>query len=84
LDSDNVAILDVHIYRAGLLAGLFSPRHTVVRDYQVLEERLVRFAKALNVRLALLDALMWTEMRQMGTLAILALRRRGCVAAALG
>jgi N-glycosylase/DNA lyase len=84
LDSDNVAILDVHIYRAGLLAGVFSPEQTVVRDYQVLEEQLVRFATALNVRLALLDSLMWSEMRQMGSFAIFALRNRGYLPAALG
>lgn len=84
LDSDNVAILDVHIYRAGLLAGLFSPEQTVVRDYHVLEERLVRFARALNVRLALLDTLMWCEMRQMSSFAIFALRNRGQATASLG
>jgi N-glycosylase/DNA lyase len=77
LDSDNVAILDIHIYRAGLLAGLFRPDQTVVRDYARLEDRLVRFARGLNVRLAVLDALMWCEMRQMGSFALSALRNRG-------
>lgn len=77
LDSDNVAILDIHIYRAGLLAGLFSPEQSVVRDYDALEARLVRFARALKVRLAVLDTLMWCEMRQMGSFAIEALRCRG-------
>lgn len=77
LDSDNVAILDIHIYRAGLLAGLFRPDQNVLRHYNELEKRLVQFARALNVRLAILDTLMWSEMRQMGSFAIEALRNRG-------
>jgi N-glycosylase/DNA lyase len=77
LNSDNVAILDIHIYRAGLLAGLFHPSQTVVRHYEALEERLVRFARALNVRLAVLDTLMWCEMREMGSFVLDALRNRG-------
>jgi thermostable 8-oxoguanine DNA glycosylase len=77
LDSDNVAIIDIHIYRAGLLAGLFRPEQSVLRDYDALEVRLVHFAQALNVRLAILDTLMWCEMRQMGSFAIEALRSRG-------
>jgi N-glycosylase/DNA lyase len=76
LDSDNVAILDIHIYRAGLLAGVFRADQTVLRDYMVLEGRLVRFARALNVRLAILDTLMWSEMRLMGSFALSALRNR--------
>jgi N-glycosylase/DNA lyase len=77
LDSDNVAILDIHIYRAGLLARLFRPEQNVLRHYNELEERLVQFARALDVRLAILDTLMWCEMRQMGSFATEALRNRG-------
>ena len=80
LDSDNVAVLDIHIYRAGLLAGLFHPRQTVLRDYAALEQQFVSFARALNVRLPVLDTLMWCEMRQMASLALTALRNRGHLA----
>jgi len=77
LDSDNVAILDIHIYRAGLLAGVFRPDKTVVRHYTLLEDKLVQFARGLNVKLSVLDALMWSHMREFGRVALDALRNRG-------
>jgi thermostable 8-oxoguanine DNA glycosylase len=77
LDSDNVAILDIHIFRAGLLAGLFRPTQTVAKHYAQLESRLVMFAQALGVRLSILDTLMWLRMRDMGPIALNALRNRG-------
>lgn len=77
LDSDNVAILDIHIYRAGLLAGIFLPNQTITTDYAKLEQRLISFARALNSRLAILDTLMWCHMREFGSVALDALRNRG-------
>jgi len=77
LGSDNVAILDIHIFRAGLLAGLFRPNQTVTKHYTLLESRLVCFSRALGVRLSILDALMWGQMRDMGPVALNALRNRG-------
>ncbi len=79
LNSDRVAILDVHILRAGLLAGIFRPSHDVTRDYPELESRLICFANGLGVRLSQLDAVMWFEMRKLGWLALqtLAARKRG-------
>lgn len=77
LDSDNVAILDIHIFRAGLLAGLFRPNQTVTKHYSLLEDRLVGFSRALGVRLSILDTLMWCQMRDMGPVALNALRNRG-------
>lgn len=59
LGSDDVAILDIHIIRAGLLIGLFDRGQTVPRDYSAMEERFLSFARALNVRPSLLDAVMW-------------------------
>ncbi|MGY2982683.1 8-oxoguanine DNA glycosylase [Bradyrhizobium sp. USDA 4508] len=66
LGSDEVAILDIHIIRAGVLIGLFDRRQTVPRDYDAMEARFLAFAAALNVRPSLLDAIMWREMRQLG------------------
>lgn len=63
LSSDEVAILDVHVIRAGKLMGLFSAEHRVDRDYPRMESRFVAFAKALEVRASLLDALIWEHMR---------------------
>jgi N-glycosylase/DNA lyase len=69
LNSDAVAILDVHVHRAGLLAGFFLPRHTLPSDYEEMEERFLRFSRAIGVRPALLDALIWRDMRSAGDLA---------------
>ena len=63
-DADDVAILDIHIYRAGLLAGFFSPKMTVEKHYFELEDRFLEIATALNVSAAELDAVIWHEMQQ--------------------
>jgi thermostable 8-oxoguanine DNA glycosylase len=62
-DSDDVAILDVHVIRACLRLQLFPEKITLPRDYESLQDRFLSFASALNVRPAILDAIMWTEMR---------------------
>lgn len=66
LGSDDVAILDVHIVRAGLLIGLFSPENALPRDYEAMESRFLAFARAIEIRPSLLDAVMWREMRILG------------------
>lgn len=63
LASDNVAILDIHIYRAGLFAGIFDERQTVDRHYFDMEIRFLEFARALKVSPAMLDAVIWAQMR---------------------
>lgn len=63
LGSDRVAIIDVHIQRAGVLAGFFQSSWTPARHYRMLEEQFLAFAKAIGVRASLLDNLMWQEMR---------------------
>lgn len=62
LDADDVAILDIHILRAGLLGKFFEENLTVERNYLELEEQFIRFSKGLGVRASELDALMWLEM----------------------
>lgn len=74
LDSDRVAILDVHVHRAGVLAGIFHLSESPTNCYLSLEARLVLFAKALSVRLSLLDAVIWDQMRQMQGFALDILR----------
>lgn len=61
--SDDVAVLDVHILRAGQLLGLFAVHETPQRDYLALEMRFIRFAAAVNAPASLLDALVWQYMR---------------------
>jgi len=66
LGCDQVAILDVHIVRAGLIIGLFGIHQRVERDYEAMEARFLAFARAIDVRPSLLDAVMWRSMRKLG------------------
>jgi N-glycosylase/DNA lyase len=61
--SDEVAILDIHIVRAGLLMNLFSQTDHVERNYREMEQRFLKFSAALNVATSHLDALIWHKMR---------------------
>lgn len=60
----NVAIIDVHILRAGLTIGLFPQDWTPQKNYLELEDRFVAFSQALDAAPAMLDALMWDYMRR--------------------
>jgi N-glycosylase/DNA lyase len=62
MDADDVAILDIHVLRAGILGGFFRPNLTVERDYLKLEEQFLSFSKGLGVRASELDAVIWLEM----------------------
>lgn len=63
LDADDVAILDIHIYRAGLLGGFFKEEMTVEKNYQDLEDQFIALAESMKVRTSELDAVMWYEMQ---------------------
>ncbi len=62
LNADDVAILDIHILRAGALAGFFSVGLTVERHYLKLEQEFLALSNAIGVRPSKLDALMWYQM----------------------
>lgn len=62
LDADDVAILDIHLLRAGMLAGFFPNDLTVERHYLQLESRFLEFSQGLGVRASELDAVIWWEM----------------------
>jgi len=64
LEADDVAILDIHILRAGLLGGFFDKSLSIERDYLKLEEQFVAFSNALGVRASELDATIWYEMME--------------------
>ncbi len=68
LDCDDVAILDIHLLRAGRICGLFSSEHRVERDYLEMESLFLEFSRAMAVRPSRLDLLIWEEMREAGTL----------------
>ncbi|MGJ7497817.1 8-oxoguanine DNA glycosylase [Variovorax sp. RT4R15] len=63
MDADDVAILDIHILRAGELAGFFDPSFTVERHYLHLEARFLEFSERLQVKPSELDSVIWLEMK---------------------
>ena len=66
MGSDEVAILDIHIIRAGLLMGLFERPIRLPKDYEILERRFLQFCSALGAKPSLVDAVMWRAMRNIG------------------
>jgi thermostable 8-oxoguanine DNA glycosylase len=63
LGSDEVAILDIHLHRAGLLAGFFRPEWTPTKHYTIMEDAYLKFSKMFHASPAGLDLLMWNHMR---------------------
>lgn len=63
--SNNVAVIDVHILRAGQHVGLFDLSWRPQRHYQLLEDQFLRFCGALDVAPSMLDGLIWDYMRRM-------------------
>lgn len=69
LGSDSVAIVDVHLVRAGLAAGVFDPGWRLPRDYEVFEQAFLQWAEHSEVSAALLDATIWGALASAGELA---------------
>ncbi|MDT7571083.1 MAG: hypothetical protein QOE05_1257 [Actinomycetota bacterium] len=59
--SDDVAVLDIHVVRAGAAAGVFDPSWTPAGHYRVLEGLFLAWAAAGGVSAADLDAVIWRE-----------------------
>lgn len=66
LNSDRVAIIDIHIHRAGLLMGLYHLNDSPASDYFVMEDKFLAFARGIDVKPSLLDALIWRHMKNAG------------------
>lgn len=81
MDADDVAILDIHIVRAGELGEFFDPSLTVTRHYLDLEARFLEFSHHLQVRPSELDSVIWLEMKlsPRSVSRLLADRRAGAV-----
>lgn len=63
LDARDVAILDIHIHRAGILAGIFKANDDVSKDYLQMEERFVRLADGIGIPANILDNQIWNTLR---------------------
>jgi N-glycosylase/DNA lyase len=68
--SERVAILDVHVLRAGRIAGFFSDTENVSQRYFDLECNYINFCKALEVLPSNMDAIIWSYMKKTNKLAI--------------
>jgi N-glycosylase/DNA lyase len=62
LGADDVAVLDIHLLRAGMLMNVFPRTANITRDYLELERRFLEFSRKLGVRASELDAVIWHEM----------------------
>lgn len=60
--SDQVAILDIHIIRAGTAAGLFDPSWRIASDYSVFEQAFLQWSKHAGLPASLLDACVWASL----------------------
>jgi len=60
--SDQVAIIDIHIARAGTVAGVFDPDWVLPRDYLEFENAFLQWAAHAGLRAAMLDACIWSRM----------------------
>jgi len=65
-DSDAVAIIDIHIHRAGLTAGAFCANWTLQRDYHRYEDAFLDWARSGFVSAADLDAAIWRLLAALG------------------
>jgi N-glycosylase/DNA lyase len=78
---DGVAIIDVHVQRAGIAAGFFSPRWRLPRDYPRFDDAFCTVAHLGGVTTAALDACMWHQMQALGRAQPLLLGAGGQLAA---
>ncbi len=68
--SDNVAILDIHLYRAGLIAGFFAKNDQVEKNYINMEDKFLTFCQELGVKASKLDAVIWRTMKELNSYAL--------------
>lgn len=76
-DADDVAILDIHIHRAGVIAGIFQADDDVGRDYLRMEDQFVSLAIGIGVPANVLDNQIWNEFRRAPLTAYRMLTERG-------
>lgn len=70
LNSERVAILDIHLIRAGIIAGIFQKDSDVSKSYFELENKFLSFCQALDVKPSNMDALIWVQMKKSNRIAL--------------
>ena len=70
LRSERVAILDIHLLRAGVITGFFRPKYNLNTEYLNLEEQFITFCNHLEVRPSDMDAIIWQYMKKNNKLAL--------------
>jgi N-glycosylase/DNA lyase len=65
--SDEVAVIDIHVFRACTAAGIFDPTWKLPRHYAECEDAFLRFADLGHVSAAALDVCIWAQMRELGS-----------------
>jgi N-glycosylase/DNA lyase len=73
--TDDVAIIDIHVRRAGLAAGFFLSRWRLPGDYSAFELAFVAVARLGSVSAAALDAYIWDELQYLGNAGVAVLGR---------
>lgn len=66
--TDDVAIIDVHVLRAGQRAGVFDPSWTAAHDYSRCEALFVAWARIGGVRTSVIDACIWSQLSRNGSI----------------
>jgi N-glycosylase/DNA lyase len=70
-----VAVVDVHVHRAGLAAGFFATRWRLPRDYRRFELAFCEVARLAEVSAPALDACIWDQLQALGPAGALVLAR---------
>lgn len=73
LCSEKVAILDIHIIRAGQLMGIYKQHVNLAKNYFSMEAQFLGLCAALHVQPSKLDALIWSFMKRTHAIALRAL-----------
>jgi thermostable 8-oxoguanine DNA glycosylase len=60
----DVAILDIHVHRAGKKMGVFALDSVLPKDYKTMEIQFLSFADKISVEASKLDILIWSNMRK--------------------
>ncbi len=80
LESNNVAIIDIHIFRAGTIMGLFQGNEKIDKEYFKLEKLFLSLAQAMNVCAAKIDVIIWSQMRSMNNYGLEKFRKTQAIA----